>query len=929
MERIETSTEQTVPQKSEYELIQEVYPFKTCHEVYELPFEDVYTDKEYINHLCMVCKSIDMENLDYVYRCRHCLIVMCPNCGQKNPREPYEKTKKIRDESCGKYQLSETTAKTLFPDADENSEDIKCDTCQKEIGFLKFGDYIVAKCKNCAKNFCQFCKNKHVDPVNGPKLVIFEELQRSFCSRKSIKNVFCKQYFVGMQGDVGCTKCGKLLGTVSPENYDFKICICVACNAKLCGNCTWEHKDTNTDLRSKLAQIKYQRDAEKNKKLAKKAEIDRLRGPKCGSQHVIRTPHGKQTGMIFCQNCKKTIYSELEFGDKKSMPLFKCGKCDSFLCEDCKYHWNQEELEKINEKEEEEKKIFSTKMCTSDSLFLTTARTLYGASENNVVIKCGSCDQLIGNSEDAKDQDYNIYKCRICGKDICSDCSGSHSSQDLQTYLSARNAEKNKFEGEIIAQMENRRFQAPCCGKTKVIEPKELYPSSANKPFKVNCVVCGTVVSNYVPGYVANDVTRCVTCNDILCDACLPNHKTQFRNDCKSSNVGKVKASYVFPDDKNSRYDVLCAVCKKHIEKQEKEDPGLFYCGNCLQVLCDGCAKNHNGQFFASRGQFQPQEFVCGPTSCTMYQAKNIDSSVKCGTCGGCAINDYGEYFKCSLCKGQFCEKCKKIKPEKRFLKSERDAQLLSVPVKDPSNCGSDMTQIEAFKARVADYFDCNYKHCGERVKVTKDTLINRCNRCKKIFCKQCASNHCTPEAKEYQRYLVNKGKEFEEFLKAQKEYEQARAAYYKKKKEEEEKKKQEEKEKMKKAAEDERKKQEEMELNNIKDEEERKRKEEEMRQAEEERKIREEEQRKEDERRKAEEARLKASCGSHSTNYVPSTFKKFGKCHGDKWEQGLAQWICSVCSCTLASKNEDYPCYQCTRCWRNFCTTHGPEHKS
>jgi hypothetical protein len=942
---MESIVDRYIPEKSEYELMQEVYPFKTCHEVYQIPFEDIYSDKSYINHVCMVCKSIEMDRLEIVYRCRLCLIVMCPKCGEKNPQEDYEKTKKIQDESCGKHQISEAKASVLGVNPEDN-EDIKCSTCKKEIGYIKFGDYTVAKCRNCAKDFCQFCKNKHVDAVHGPKQLIFEELQRTFCSRNSIKSVFCKQSFVGMEGDVACSNCNKFIGTIGTDYYDFKICVCIACNAKLCGSCTWDHKDKQTDLALKLAQQKYRREEAKKEVNRKQAEINRRDGPKCGSQYVIRTPHGKLARLIYCQNCRGRIYDENDFGDKKDTLLFKCSSCESFLCDTCKYHYNAEELAEKKERDNEEKELFSRKLCTNNSVFLTTARTLYGHSEENVEIKCeGGCGETIGNSEDAKDEDYNFYKCRTCGKNLCEECSGSHSSEDLKNYLTKKESEKNKYEGELISQMENRRFKVNCNGKKIDMEVKKLFPAKVNMQFKVNCAVCKKVVSDFFPGYVANDVSLCASCNDILCDDCFSKHKAPFRNDCTPKDVVQQKASILFPEDKDGRYDILCAVCKKTQEKKGKEDPNVNHCGNCDQMLCDSCTKNHTGQFFSNKGDFQQQVFLCGPTSCNMLQSQYIDQSVKCSACKNCAINNYGEYYKCDFCQKLFCESCKGKKPSLKFTKSEKNSALFTVPIKDTFNCGSDMIQIEAWKIRVSDSFDCNYKHCGERIKVSKDQKINYCNRCKRKFCKQCAGNHCTPESKEYKKFLDSKGKEVEEFRKKQKEQEQARAAYFKKKKEEEQKKRAEEMAKMAKEkeeadkkkneeADNERKKKQEAELSNLKDEE-RKKKEEEIRQAEEARKKREEEekrkqeeQRKEDERKRAEEAKLKKTCGPHTIFYVPSSMARYGRLPGDRWDKGLHWRTCAKCSYVVCSVKEDNPANQCNNCWLVLCPDHGAQHK-
>jgi len=331
-----------------------------------------------------------------------------------------------------------------------------------------------------------------------------------------------------------------------------------------------------------------------------------------------------------------------------------------------------------------------------------------------------------------------------------------------------------------------------------------------------------------------------------------------------------------------------------------------------------------------------------------MLTSQYIDESVKCASCNGCAINGYGEYFKCDFCQKLFCEKCKDKKPDKKFTKSEKSAALNAVPLKDNFNCGSDLIQIEAFKVRIADYFDCNYKRCGERIKVAKTDKVNHCNRCKKTFCKQCAGNHCTPEDKEYKKFLASKGKELEDFAKAQKEMEKARAAFFKKKKEEEAKKKAEEKEKMKAAkeeaekkkaadAEAERKAKADAELAGLKNEADKKAKEEEQKKNEEERKRREaeekkkeEERKKEEEKKRAEEAKLNATCGPHSILHYGSTFKKWGKAKPEeKWDKGEKLWVCCVCACILANKNEDHPADQCKRCWKVFCTVHGPQHKS
>ena len=59
----------------------------------------------------------------------------------------------------------------------------------------------------------------------------------------------------------------------------------------------------------------------------------------------------------------------------------------------------------------------------------------------------------------AKNEDFNFDKCKTCGKNLCEDC---HTFKQLENYLAKKQSEKNKFEGELITQMENRRFKAPC-----------------------------------------------------------------------------------------------------------------------------------------------------------------------------------------------------------------------------------------------------------------------------------------------------------------------------------------------------------------------------------------------------------------------------------------------------------------------------------
>ena len=69
----------------------------------------------------------------------------------------------------------------------------------------------------------------------------------------------------------------------------------------------------------------------------------------------------------------------------------------------------------------------------SKSIYLTTARTLYALEVDNIEIKCGNCNELIGNSKDAhEDNDIYLNKCRVCGKNYCEECCLFHTSDGFK-----------------------------------------------------------------------------------------------------------------------------------------------------------------------------------------------------------------------------------------------------------------------------------------------------------------------------------------------------------------------------------------------------------------------------------------------------------------------------------------------------------------
>jgi hypothetical protein len=279
------------------EYLKDVYPFaKKCHLVYKVKFCELFVGNsyKYMDFPCQICttdaRPRSVKDLNTIYKCRLCNIVMCDGCGEGFPEEPIETTLQIRNQKCGRYTLLDITAKNHYGDLVNNPDfvDQNCYECSRQIGYFKNGDYAISKCILCLKVFCQFCKFKHMDEKEKQILLTIEFILNNTCSYFILRRTYGKQLYAGKResGSISCNKCSKFLGSVGKDAYDFPCWYCKNCKFSFCANCN-HFAEYRTDIET-YRQM-YLSQAEK------KNEIKALTGPKCGSEYVYLTADGKSS----------------------------------------------------------------------------------------------------------------------------------------------------------------------------------------------------------------------------------------------------------------------------------------------------------------------------------------------------------------------------------------------------------------------------------------------------------------------------------------------------------------------------------------------------------------------------------------------------------------------------------------------------------
>jgi len=510
----------------------------------------------------------------------------------------------------------------------------------------------------------------------------------------------------------------------------------------------------------------------------KKNEIKALTGPKCGSEYVYLTADGKSSYM-FCGVCNSKFFVRGLADDTNDKLLNKCMKCEKFLCDKCKNHYNEEELVEEGRLKMEEDKLLAL-FCNPKSSILSTYKTLLPFEEFQI-LNCDGCQLPLNqdneeemnnlnaeNEEHLFEDDYKIFNCRSCNKKLCENCSLDHSSKENIQYMKEKLDKDQKKEIESCIKKKSKGLRVPCPYEVKEVEAIDFWPGSQKNSYNVYCEICRKFIDSYKP-YYSCIFYGCKTCNISLCSGCIVKHNKAIRDDCTPNNPGLISSVRQEFNYGNKEFTVTCGVCYCSMNVEKDQDASFFYCWNCYRWLCGNCKNNHNGNFFSIPKTYETSYLIDGPESLKQEQYNYIDGSIKCSECQNCAINRYGQSWICEMTSKRYCESCKGYKPRSLIPQSKSQFKQLFKQLNDPFNCGKDMIKVDANMVREENSFLCNYEKCRQRVDC-KDTKVWHCERCTRNFCNDCSKIHCTPKSKEYMNYLVVQGKDYDTYRKKKKE---------------------------------------------------------------------------------------------------------------------------------------------------------------
>ena len=289
-------------------------------------------------------------------------------------------------------------------------------------------------------------------------------------------------------------------------------------------------------------------------------------------------------------------------------------------------------------------------------------------------------------------------KCNECGKDI----------KKLETYKNCDDC--------------NTPLCDDCENKHKVKNPNHKIRVVKRKYNKKDVIESYCALCNKnIPINNNDNINYCDDCGGNICKDCNKNHNKKY----PIHKIKIVKYIYVnddFIDEKNEKYLLKCANCKKDLKN--KINQPIQFCTQCNGNICYECEKEH----------------IKRKLNHKLYLTKYIINKEKKYNCNQCGIslegddNYNGKINSCDKCLINLCDNCtinhKKNHPNHNIKVIKRKIY------KETYLNDSDVISDNLFK----DKNKC--MNCKKYIYLRNGQKINYCVNCKENLCDVCKDLH-------------------------------------------------------------------------------------------------------------------------------------------------------------------------------------------